>query len=76
MDPLLESVLDDFRIILKVDGGALDLVSQDDGVVTLRYVPGHNEKCPECVLTPEQLRDLVKESLQTRVPYVEEVVLV
>ncbi len=76
MDEAIDSVVSEFRTILKVDGGTLDVVSADDGVVTLHYVPGHNEKCPECVLTPDDLRQLVKESLQTRVPYVQDVLLV
>jgi Fe-S cluster biogenesis protein NfuA len=53
MDSAIDSVVGEFRTILKVDGGTLDVVSEDDGVVRLHYVPGHNEKCPECVLTPE-----------------------
>jgi hypothetical protein len=28
----------------------------------LRYRPGHNEQCESCVLTPEDLKELVTEA--------------
>ena len=75
MNPAIDSVIEDFRTLLKADGGTLDVVSEDNGVVTLRYVPGHNEECAECVLAPEQICQLVKAALQARIPSIQDVLL-
>ena len=75
-DPGIEKVLDLFRQIISTDGGKLDLVGQKDGAVRLRYTPGHNEECPECVLTPENLQAMIQESMQVHVPHITRVDLV
>ena len=60
----IEKVLGLFRTILSMDGGTLELVGVENGTATIRYVPGQNEECPECVLTPENLQAMIEESMQ------------
>ena len=76
MDEQVEKVLGLFRQILSTDGGKLDLVSVEDGTAKLRYTPGHNEECPECVLTPESLQAMIQESMQVHAPHIIKVELV
>ena len=75
MDPRVKNVLDTFGQILASDGGSLELLNIADGVARVRYVPGNNEECPECVMTPEGLRGLLLEALQTQAPYIKELEL-
>ncbi len=76
MDPKVKYVLDNFGGILESDGGSLELLDITGGVVRVRYVQGHNEECPECVLTPEGLRALLLEALQTHAPHIVQLELV
>lgn len=76
IDPGIEKVLDLFRQIINTDGGKLDLVEQEDGTIRLRYTPGHNEECPDCVLTPESLQAMMQESMQVHAPHITRVELV
>ena len=76
MDKKVEKVLDFFRQVLSADGGVLELVGVEDGTARIRYVPGHNEECPECVLTPESLQAMIKESIQVHAPHISDVELV
>lgn len=65
MDMLVTRVLDEIRPMLTPDGGAVDLLSCQDGVVKVSYLKGHNEECMECVMPTADfelyLSDLLKE---------------
>ena len=76
MDEQVEKVLTLFRQIIATDGGRLDLVDLQDGTAKLRYTPGQNEECPECVMTPESLQQMVQESMQVHAPHITSVELV
>ncbi len=76
MDEKVDEVLDLFRQILKADGGDLELVSVEGGAARIHYLPGHNQECPECVLAPESLEAMIKESMQVHAPHISEVKLV
>jgi len=76
MDEKVEKVLALFRQIISTDGGKLELVSLEDDTARLRYTPGQNEECPECVLTPESLQAMVQESMQVHAPHIANVELV
>lgn len=61
-------VLDDLRRMLQADGADLALVTADPRVDRIELtldVSGAN--CADCVLPPDQLRDLIAASLQRRV---------
>jgi len=58
----IQGVIEHFQSILQPDGGELVLLGLADGVMKLRYRPGHNEQCESCVLTPEDLKELVAEA--------------
>jgi Fe-S cluster biogenesis protein NfuA len=62
-------VVDELRQMLQADGADLALVAADDASDRIELaldVSGAN--CAECVLPPDQLRDVIQASLQRRVP--------
>jgi Fe-S cluster biogenesis protein NfuA len=75
MDEQVETVLNLFRQIISTDGGKLELVNLQNGTAKLRYTPGHNEECPDCVLTPDSLQAMIQESMQVHAPHITRVEL-
>lgn len=71
----IEVVLEHFQRILKADGGELELLGLAEGVMKLRYRPGHNAQCESCVLTPEDLKELVAEAAVRHDPSIRSVEL-
>ncbi|MBI4306626.1 MAG: hypothetical protein HY678_09950, partial [Chloroflexi bacterium] len=45
----------------------------DEGSLKVRYTPGVNEECPECVPTVEMVRHFLTASLKIHTPYIDEV---
>lgn len=66
-DFLVRRVLDEVRPMLTPDGGGVELLSFDAGIVRVKYDKGHNDKCVECVMPPEDFREYLMEILQSRV---------
>lgn len=77
MNPLTErrvrQVVDDVRPFLTPDGGDVDLLSIDGDVVRVRYRKGHNEKCVECVMAPDEFREYMIEMFRNQVPVITDV---
>ena len=67
-DTKIRNVIETFRRIVSADGGALDLLETDACVVSVRYIPGHNEQCESCVLTATDLQLLLEEAIQRQAP--------
>ena len=53
-----QQVVEQFNEIVKPEGGAVEMLTVDGGVLRVRYVPGTNEECASCVLTADELRDM------------------
>jgi Fe-S cluster biogenesis protein NfuA len=68
MDVFVNQVVAELRPMLAPDGGSVELVSCDDGLVHVRYFMGHNEECADCVMSPEDFELYLKELLTERVP--------
>ena len=68
----LETALDDIRISLQADGGDVELVGVDDGIVKLK-LHGACQKCPGIHMT---LAMTIEPVLKERVPGVRAVVTV
>ncbi|MGE0879470.1 MAG: hypothetical protein AB7L13_09665 [Acidimicrobiia bacterium] len=66
----VEAVVDNFHRIVAADGGSLVLLAREGGAVSIRYNPGVNEDCADCVLDPADLRELVLEAIQRQDPSV------
>ena len=70
-----ELVVRHFSRMVEPDGGAVELVSVEGATLTVRYRPGVNEECQDCVLEPDDLRELMKEALERQDPGITEVKL-
>jgi Fe-S cluster biogenesis protein NfuA len=75
-DPLVELVVSEVGAPLAMDGGATVLVGVAEGVAHVSYRPGHNEECPECVMSAEDMREYLREALNARAPYIRDVEIV
>lgn len=70
-----ELVVRHFSRMVEPDGGAVEIVSVEGATLTVRYSPGVNEECADCVLDPDDLRELMKEALERQDPAITEVKL-
>ncbi len=66
-------VVEQFNEIVKPEGGSVSLVSNEGGVLRVRYVPGVNEQCAECVMEPEALAAMMKDMVVTLDPSITDV---
>ena len=70
-EPAVLYVLDNMQTIVASEGGSLELVDLSDGQLTVRYVEGINEECPECVPSHEMVSQMMTASLELHAPHVE-----
>ncbi|MBI4218548.1 MAG: NifU family protein [Chloroflexi bacterium] len=72
-DPKVDFALTQISTMVGSEGGSIEVVSFDHAVLKIRYTPGVNEDCPECVPTHEQVKAFLSASLRIYAPYVSEV---
>lgn len=72
-DPALRSVLDNIQVIAASEGGSVQFVDAKGGKLTVKYTPGVNEECPECVPTHDLIETMLKTSVGVLAPYIREV---
>ena len=69
-------VVEQFNEIVKPEGGSVTLLSNEEGVLRVRYVPGVNEECAECVMEPKALGAMMKDMVVTLDPDISSVEVV
>lgn len=69
-DPKVDFVLTQIESMVAAEGGSLQLVASDESFLKIKYTPGVNEACPECVPTLEHVRYFLSASLKVHAPYV------
>ena len=72
MQEKIQSVIDEIRPMLQADGGDIELVSVEDGVVKVR-LKGACSGCPHAAVT---MKHSVEARIREAVPEVKEVVAV
>lgn len=72
-DTSVDFVLEQIETMVASEGGSLDVVSLDEGSLKVKYTPGVNEECPECVPTLEMVTMFLNASLRIHAPYVQDV---
>jgi Fe-S cluster biogenesis protein NfuA len=72
----VEAVIAQFQHIVAADGGKIELLGVAEDIVSVRYSPGTNDQCADCVLTPEDLRELLLEAMRQRLPALRDLSLV
>jgi Fe-S cluster biogenesis protein NfuA len=75
-DPVVELVVAEVSAPLAEDGGGASLIDVEDGVARVAYRMGHNEECPECIMSPEDMREYIREALDGRAPHIRDVEIV
>jgi len=69
----VERVLKEFGEIVRPDGGSLELIAVEGETLRIAYRPGHNEQCASCVISPENLRDMLLDVLPQHDPSIRRV---
>ncbi len=71
-DRLVDFIVRDMsHQVLLSDGGNAELVDvTEDGVAVIRFEPGRNEECADCVMTAEDFGAMLLERIQWKVPSV------
>lgn len=69
----VDFVLEQIETMVASEGGNLELISVADDRLEVRYNPGVNEECPECVPTHEMVTQFLTASLQIHAPEISSV---
>jgi hypothetical protein len=72
-DPKLDFVLEQIERMVAAEGGSLELLSAGEASLEVRYTPGVNEECPDCVPTHEQVARFLSASLKVHAPHISSV---
>lgn len=75
-DPVVELVVAEVSAPLAEDGGGASVIGVEDGVAHVAYRMGHNEECPECIMSPDDMREYIREALDGRAPHIRDVAIV
>lgn len=75
-DESVDFVLQQIETMVASEGGSLEVVSADGNALTIRYTPGVNEECPECVPTHDMVSQFLNASLKVHAPHIESVEVV
>ena len=72
-DPKVDLVLQSVGTIVASEGGTLELVKLSPQSLWVKYNPGVNKECPECVPTHETVSLFISTSLKIHAPQITEV---
>ncbi|NQW17269.1 MAG: NifU family protein [Chloroflexi bacterium] len=72
-DPKIDMVLRNIETMVASEGGTLELVRLDSPSLEVKYTPGVNEECPECVPTHEAVVRFLSTSLKIHAPEITDV---
>jgi hypothetical protein len=59
----VKQVVEQFQEIVGADGGQVRMIGVEGDLLRVSYKPGHNEQCASCVISPENLRDMLLDVL-------------
>lgn len=74
-DSKVDFVLEQIETMVASEGGSLELLSAGESALKVRYNPGVNEDCPECVPTLEHVTMFLKASLGIHAPHITDIEL-
>ena len=65
------------RLLCKDNKGSqINTISFENGILTLKYIPGINEKYPESVITKPILKNTATEMCKTTIPEIKNIIIV
>ncbi len=72
-DTSVDFVLEQIETMVASEGGTLDVVSVSGDSLNIKYTPGVNEECPECVPTLEMVTQFLTASLGIHAAHIQNV---
>ncbi|MCL0054266.1 MAG: hypothetical protein BZY82_02315 [SAR202 cluster bacterium Io17-Chloro-G3] len=66
----VQTVLENMGTIVASEGGTLQFLSLDDGSLSVKYIKGVNEECPECVPDHAMVKMMMENSLSIYAPHI------
>lgn len=66
-------VVEHFDEIVKPDGGTVRLLAHEGETLRIGYKPGSNEACETCVISADQLSEMMRDLLRDHEPGIEQV---
>jgi len=68
-------VIEHFDEIVKPDGGSVRLLARDGDTLRVGYAPGVNEECATCILSADELAEMMRELLRDHDPGVAQILV-
>ncbi len=72
-DKNVDFVLEQIQTMVASEGGTLPTATLDGNSLKVKYTPGVNEECPECVPTHDMVVQFLTASLSIHAPHVTEI---
>ena len=69
-DPGVQTVLENMETMVASEGGTLNFISLDGDTLSVEYIKGINEECPECVPDHDMVKMMIENSLTIYAPHV------
>ena len=66
----VQTVLENMETIVASEGGTLQFLSLDDDSLSVKYIKGVNEECPECVPDHAMVKMMMENSLSIYAPHI------
>ncbi len=71
-DPRVNTVLENIETMVASEGGSLEVIDLGETSLKVRYIPGTNKECPECVPMTDAVYQFMKAALEVHAPYISE----
>lgn len=72
-DAKINLVLENVETMVATEGGSLELADLNPPQITVKYHPGTNEECPECVPTHESVERFLTLAFKIHAPQITEI---
>lgn len=68
-DENVNSMLDTVRMITRENEGVvIEPIGLNQGILRIKYYQGTNAECPECILSPEEFKNMVERMCRVQAP--------
>jgi Fe-S cluster biogenesis protein NfuA len=71
-DALAEFIIRQFQNLVRPEGD-MELLGVEEGVARVLYRPGRNQECPECIMSAEDLKEILREAFAEKAPHIRDV---
>lgn len=64
----VDFVLENIETMVASEGGSIEVINLDESSLKIKYTPGINKECPECVPTHDMVSQFLTASLGAHAP--------